>query len=53
VRVDPAEADALANGLHPAVCGTPIQAAAVVTDEDGTVPALTDSQVDRAGGARH
>jgi hypothetical protein len=53
VRVDRAEPGSLAHGLHPAVGGTPVQAVAVLANQDGAVPAFADGQIDGAGGARH
>jgi hypothetical protein len=41
-----ADAGALGNGAHPAVCRPPIQAAAVVAEQDRTGRAFADGQVD-------
>jgi hypothetical protein len=49
VRVDPLQARSCADRAHPAVCRARVEPVAVITQQDRTLAALADRQVDRAG----
>jgi hypothetical protein len=47
MRVHRPEPGPFAHGLHPAVIGTPVQAA-VLAEQDGTFPVFSDGPIDGA-----
>ena len=53
VRVDSPEPSALANRTDPPVSGPAVQALAVAPTKDRSLVALSDGEIDRAGGSRH
>jgi hypothetical protein len=53
VRVDRADSGSLGDRADPAVSGAPVEATAVVAEQDGARRPLADGQVDGAGRPRH